>query len=265
MAAINYNFNIANQLDFFILSFLLSIKKGKNNKGMNHFSPKDLAIVVANETLILCAERAIFYPSQNTLFIADAHFGKAATFRARGLPVPQGTTAFNLEQLDILIERTRASEIIFLGDLFHAKEAHAVRNALLSWRENHFKLKLTLIMGNHDHHAGAPDQAYRCKIVSEPYQCGPFQLCHHPQIISENYVIAGHEHPVINLKSKSDRCRLPCFNFGKNLAVLPAFGSFTGGMPVNPNCNALFVCTSNQVLPVNQLARKLIKVCENPA
>jgi DNA ligase-associated metallophosphoesterase len=40
--------------------------------------------------------------------------------------------------------------------------------------------------------------------------------------------IAGHEHPCIGLHGRTDSLRLPCFHFGAAVAVLPAFGAFTG-------------------------------------
>ncbi|CAN5366364.1 hypothetical protein BH10PSE17_BH10PSE17_35830 [soil metagenome] len=46
----------------------------------------------AGERLELLPERAIWWPGERTLLIADVHFGKGAAFRALGVPVPRGTT-----------------------------------------------------------------------------------------------------------------------------------------------------------------------------
>ena len=55
------------------------------------FSPDALAgslgILLAGEPVHLLAQHALWWPAQGTLFIADLHLGKAATFRARGIPV----------------------------------------------------------------------------------------------------------------------------------------------------------------------------------
>ncbi len=37
------------------------------------------------------------------LLIADPHFGKAASFRSRGIAVPVGTTRYDLDRLAELI------------------------------------------------------------------------------------------------------------------------------------------------------------------
>ena len=36
------------------------------------------------------AERALHWPARRTIILSDLHVGKAAVFRARGLPVPTG-------------------------------------------------------------------------------------------------------------------------------------------------------------------------------
>ena len=50
--------------------------------------------------LWLLPQRAVWWPAARTAFVADVHFGKAATFRRAGQPVPHGTTAANLRIAD---------------------------------------------------------------------------------------------------------------------------------------------------------------------
>lgn len=194
-----------------------------------------LTIDVNGHALLLSAERAAFDPLQKSLFIADAHFGKDAVFRARGIPVPVGSTAESLKRLDSLIAAHRPESVVFLGDLLHARESHAdeTLGALGAWRSRHRALRLVLVEGNHDKHAGALPEAFGVELVKEPYRLGPWALCHHPQIADDAYALAGHEHPVYRLATRLDSVRLPCFRFGARSGVLPAFGAFTGGFEVN--------------------------------
>jgi metallophosphoesterase superfamily enzyme len=54
-------------------------------------------------------------------------------------------------------------------------------------------------------------------------------------------VIAGHLHPVLNLRGPGrDHLRLPCFCIEAGLAILPAFGEFTGGWSVRPSGAKLY-------------------------
>lgn len=180
----------------------------------------------------LLADRAAYWRDRRWLVVADAHFGKAATFRARGIPVPQGTTSETLARLSRLIERLRPASIVFLGDLFHDHEAHAAATlaALQSWRTQHAALELVLVEGNHDLAAGAPPAALGIQVESEPWRVGTMAFCHHPQFVPDADTMAGHLHPAIRISGRADdTVRLPCFWLRKGLAILPAFGAFTGG------------------------------------
>src|SRR5690554_3561823 len=72
-------------------------------------------VLVRGQTLTLHPERAVYWERARTLIVADTHFGKAATFRAHGLPVPVGTTTAALQRLDAVLTRTRAERLLFLG------------------------------------------------------------------------------------------------------------------------------------------------------
>ena len=196
-----------------------------------------LCTTICGESLTLLPEKAIFWEAQGMLMVADAHFGKAATFRARGIPVPTGTTAENLAALDAMIERWAPRRIVFLGDFLHAREARALPTmaALLAWRARHAGLELTLVRGNHDEHAGPLPVALGVVVVKEPYTVGPFALRHYPGSDASGYVLAGHLHPAVRLYGPArDSERLPCFWFGATGGVLPAFGAFTGAAVIAP-------------------------------
>lgn len=194
------------------------------------------ATEIAGEQVLLLPEKALYWPRERTLMVADIHFGKAASFRALGVPVPRGTTSENISGLDALLAAYAIRRIIFLGDFLHAKaaQAPATLQAMLQWRERHAELELLLVRGNHDHHAGDPSELLRITMVDEPFECGPFALCHHPDLASEKYVIAGHVHPVYHLNTRRESVRLPCFMLGERRAILPSYGAFTGGHALIP-------------------------------
>lgn len=82
-------------------------------------------VEIAACELWLLADKALYWPEQQLLCIADAHFGKAATYRAMGQPVPAGTTGHNLRRLDALLAAYAVKHLVFLGDFLHAPKAHA--------------------------------------------------------------------------------------------------------------------------------------------
>lgn len=194
------------------------------------------SIQLAGEEVVLCGDHAMVWSARRTLLVADAHFGKAAAFRARGMPVPAGTTANNLARLDALIDAHEVERVVFLGDMFHARESHApvTLAALRAWREQRADLQLLLVEGNHDTNAGAPPADLRIELVGEPYIEGPFAFCHHPKPFMDRYVLAGHLHPAYRLSGRRESLRLPCFWLGEQVGVLPAFGDFTGTSTIAP-------------------------------
>jgi DNA ligase-associated metallophosphoesterase len=209
-----------------------------------------LAVTVAGETVLLLAQKALYWPAEKTLVVADIHFGKAASFRALGVPVPRGTTTENLDALDALVERYGAEHIVFLGDFLHARAAHAgaTQAALLAWRRRTPELRLTLVRGNHDRHAGDPAAALDIALVDEPHTLGPFSLCHHPDLATPGYALAGHVHPAYLLATRFDALRLPCFVVGPGRMILPSFGAFTGGFLVAPALDDAVYVTSGDAV-----------------
>lgn len=192
----------------------------------------------AGETVHLLPECALWWPARQTLFIADLHLGKAASFRALGLPVPSGSTRDNLQRLSLLMERHGARELVFLGDFLHAASGrHAgLFDALTQWRRRHADVAMTLVRGNHDAHAGDPPAQVGITAVDGPVMMGPFAASHIPHDHPTHFVLAGHVHPVVLLTGPGrDRLRLPCFVLAAQHAILPAFGAFTGGYRVPPD------------------------------
>lgn len=197
--------------------------------------PSVCEVVWSDERLHLLPERALWWPAQRTLFIADLHIGKAATYRALGQPVPGGTTQENLARLDTLIDALAPAHLVFLGDFLHAAQARTapVLEALEAWRAAHAALAMTLVRGNHDSRAGDPPASLGIRVVDEPFVLGPFACCHHPQTHPTHFVLAGHLHPTCSLHGRGrDRLRMPCFVSDTYQAILPAFGEFTGGWPM---------------------------------
>ncbi|GAB7129153.1 ligase-associated DNA damage response endonuclease PdeM [Silvimonas sp. JCM 19000] len=190
---------------------------------------------LAGETVWLLPQKALFWPAQKMLLVADVHFGKAAAYRALGQPVPHGTTQANLARLDEMLHVLAADveTLVFLGDFLHARSARhpEVLAALAVWRARWPALRLVLVRGNHDLRAGDPPQSLRVEVVNEPWCVAGLGLCHEPDVVLPDgmYGLCGHVHPAITLHGGArERMRLACFWFGERGGILPAFGEFTG-------------------------------------
>ena len=185
--------------------------------------------------VMLLAERAMYWPERKLLFIADIHFGKAAAYRALGQPVPAGTTLKNLQRLDTLLYKYPTTAIVFLGDFLHAPESHAPTTigVIHEWRKARPETACILIRGNHDKRAGDPPTKLQIEVVNEPFILGPFAFQHSPLTLENYHVVAGHCHPSFRLQGKGhQKITLACFHNMAGLTVLPSFGAFTGGHPI---------------------------------
>ncbi|WEL54506.1 ligase-associated DNA damage response endonuclease PdeM [Pseudomonas kermanshahensis] len=210
-----------------------------------------LAIEHCGETLWLLPDKALYWPARRALLVADVHIGKAASFRALHQPVPRGTTEATLARLDQLLTSHECQMLIILGDFLHAKTARASATLakLQTWRERHAGLRIVLVRGNHDRHAGDPPPALGIEVVEEPWLLAPFALQHEPVAHPQHPVLAGHVHPVFVLQGRArQRLRLPCFLMGDAISLLPAFGEFTGGWRVHPDAeNRVFLAGAGRV------------------
>jgi DNA ligase-associated metallophosphoesterase len=213
-------------------------------------------IAVGGTRLRLLPERAAWLVDHATLLVADAHIGKAVSFRRLGVPVPRGTTSETLARLGTLIERTGARRVVFLGDLLHSARyrAPALLSAVSQWRQRHAAVELMLGRGNHDRHAGDPPADWAIEALAGPLRLDGLPglaLAHHPEPVPGAYVIAGHVHPAVRLGRGIDSLRLPCFHFGAAVGVLPAFGAFTGMHVVRPAPGErVFVVAGDVVRPL---------------
>src|SRR5665213_941984 len=153
-----------------------------------------IEISLRGEQVELHAERAMYWKRKSTLLIADTHWGKAATLRSAGLPIPGGSTSADMARLSALVRRTGASRIVLLGDAIHARAGRAAKTlgAVAEWRALHRELDIVLVRGNHDAHAGDPPAELEIQCADAPVVEEPFVFQHFPAPSALGYVLAGH-------------------------------------------------------------------------
>ncbi|QDT39767.1 ligase-associated DNA damage response endonuclease PdeM [Stratiformator vulcanicus] len=223
-----------------------------------------LPVEVAGELLTLLPDHAVFWNDERALIIADPHWGKEATFRAHGIPIPAGVMRRDLLRLTDCVTKHKAERLIVLGDLMHARTGRdeaATMQEIAEWRKMVPKLECILIRGNHDRSAGDPAPEWGFSVVDEPHRFGPFELRHFPLDASEAaprrsaddpFVLAGHLHPKVKLAATpQETLKLPCFYLGASQFVLPAFSSFVDGGLISPvEGDRVFVVADSQVIEV---------------
>ena len=200
---------------------------------------REFSFELEDEAMVLLGQKALWWRSEGRVFVADLHLGKAASFRAVGVPVPEGSDAYDLERLSEILEETKARHLCVLGDLVHHRDGlgEEVVGAFKSWRGRHPRTEMSFVVGNHDR--GVVDLAARLGIEPgvEREVLGPFVLRHEPEPSVDGYVLAGHVHPCVRVAHRrSGHLRLPCCRIGGRVMTLPAFGSFTGMHRISPSC-----------------------------
>lgn len=174
--------------------------------------------------------------TSRALIVADVHLGKSATFRAKGLPVPEGDNEHDLGRLAALIDRTAATRLVVAGDLIHAPagKTPSTLSAIEAFL-NACPVPVTLVLGNHDRNSGALPADWGIEIVPT-FELDGWHIVHDPtEAPTDRPSIAGHWHPALRIPDgKRTSLRLPCFWLRESCLVLPSFGSFTGGQIVQP-------------------------------
>ncbi len=198
-----------------------------------------MEIILAEEQVKLCYQKAMWLPVHKTLLISDLHLGKINHFRKSGIAVPSKANDKNVEALIDLFNETKPERVVFMGDLFHSfyNDEWEVLKQILK----HFvSCSFELVMGNHDILGLYQYDRLSIKIHERVLTINSMLLSHEPleNIPSGYYNLAGHIHPGIHLRGKGRQSlTLPCFYFGDRQGLLPAFGSFTGLACIKPKKN----------------------------
>ena len=214
--------------------------------------------------VVLLPGRAAFLPATRTLLVADVHLGKAATFRAAGMPVPEGSAQADLARICRLVADTAAARLIVLGDLFHARRGatEQVFAEFATARASFPSTEVLLVAGNHDRSVGSLPASLGIDSLIRTHDEPPFHFVHDPAtLLSETwrqaeFTIGGHLHPTVSIASPAgDRIAERCFVAQAGVLVLPAFGSFTGGHRVEPGPGVrLWIARDDGVVDVTRLA-----------
>lgn len=181
----------------------------------------------------LLPDGAAYVSDCGTLIVADVHLGKSATFRARGLAVPEGDMARDFARLVALVRNCEVRRLVVAGDFFHASAGvtpeleHALANFL-----HEIEVPLVLVEGNHDRKLKSMPLGIRA--VPSLVLAGGVRIVHDPVDVATDHLhLTGHWHPVVHIRDRGKRVlRMPCFLRRGTTVVLPAFGSFTGGAVV---------------------------------
>ena len=208
----------------------------------------------------LRADGALYLPSYQTLVVSDLHFEKGHA-QSAAAQLPRYDTDMTLSRLSKTVDKTNPQRCIFLGDSFHNAEVakrlpeayRVILNDLSKGRS------FVWIAGNHD-----PDlPAFLPGEVCSDFTLNGLYFTH--QITADTRqtsgVISGHYHPKARVNLKLRRISAPCFIEDSKHLIMPAFGTFTGGLNVLNKAiqsvltspQSAYICHAGKIyhLPVN--------------
>ncbi len=182
----------------------------------------------ASQHFLASPTGALHWPAEQALLVADLHLEKASWFARNGQLLPPYDSLATLQALEREVERTGARRLFCLGDSFHDRfgcdrlreEARTLLTSLTS------RLDWVWIVGNHD-----PGFADHCGgRIEQQCEIGGIVLRHEAVEQESRPEMSGHYHPKFRLSLRGRNVSRRCFVAGPTKLILPAFGSFTGGL-----------------------------------
>ncbi|MEE4119291.1 MAG: ligase-associated DNA damage response endonuclease PdeM [Paracoccaceae bacterium] len=217
-----------------------------------------VSLEIAGEALALLPERALWWAAERLLVASDLHLGKSERIARRGgTLVPPYESADTLGRLAALVRAHAPAHVVCLGDSFddlRAAEAlgQAEREGLAELMAGR---RWTWVQGNHD--PGPTDLGGTC---AAELRLGGIVLRHAADPGETAAEISGHFHP----KAGARGVRRPAFVTDGRRLILPAFGTYTGGLDaadpaiarlMGPGARAILTGPTQAVLPLTACRR----------
>ncbi|MGN6208887.1 ligase-associated DNA damage response endonuclease PdeM [Asticcacaulis sp.] len=190
--------------------------------------PSSLEVDFAGQRLVLDAALGLYWSARRMLVVSDLHLEKASFLTQFGSPLAPYDTLDTLNRLEALVSKYRPQSLVMLGDSFH--DRHAWERLETTARQQ-FKAicgavdTCHLVEGNHD--IGLLSESGLTFTDSVTLDGLTFR--HEPDSHAAPQII-GHFHPKLRTSLQGHRLTGKCFAINQNLLIMPAFGSFTGGL-----------------------------------
>jgi len=181
----------------------------------------------ADTTLTALPSGALWWGERGILTVSDLHLGKSDRIARRGgQMLPPFDVHDTLLRLEHDIRHTNASTVICLGDSFDdLAAAESLTEEARFWiKRLQVGRSWIWIEGNHDAGLATLGGTHLVEFTASPL------IFRHIASISAKAEISGHYHPKATLHSKGRAITRRCFLYDKTRVILPAYGTYTGGL-----------------------------------
>ena len=182
---------------------------------------------LAGAQLTALGSGALYWRDQNLLCVSDMHLGKTERRARLGDAIlPPYETHDTLSRLQADLDATSANTVICLGDSFDdARAAQSLREAEKLWITRlQAGRRWVWIEGNHD---PGPVDLGGTHLSELPL---PPLVFRHIARKGQSGEISGHYHPKVTLPVRGRSITRPAFLFDSDRLIMPAFGTYTGGL-----------------------------------
>ena len=199
----------------------------------------DCAFTLGDLTLSPRPSGALWCASESILCVSDLHLGKSERIARRGgVLLPPYETQATLDRLRQEIDSLSPATVIYLGDSFDdlaaAQALDAAHRADLATMMA--GRRWIWIEGNHD--PGMTDLAGEHLT---DVRIGTVHFRHIADTSRQEFEVSGHYHPKASLTLRGRRLSSACFVMDRTRLIMPAFGTYTGGLHVSsPELRRLF-------------------------
>lgn len=169
----------------------------------------------------LLAHRAVYWPAQSAVFIADVHIGRPLSYQQN----PAVVLVSVLARLSQLLDFTQATQLYILGDMFHMRKQYVSEyiDPFMIWRHRYAHVECTLVRGNHERAMGDPPARCGLRCVDPGVKFHDVLLLHEPRQQS-GFAFMGHLHPsTLVAGTRATTVAAACFIWHPHYVVLPAF------------------------------------------
>jgi DNA ligase-associated metallophosphoesterase len=195
--------------------------------------PLSFAFDFCGHEFRLTQGRALYWPAEQALLVADLHLEKASWYASGGQMLPPYDSRETLARLAVAVRETGARRVYTRGDNFHDSagaerlEPHAAGMLDALTRS----LEFVWITGNHDDRLAGEIGG----TLAVELEVAGMVLRHQALAGETRPELSGHFHPRLKVTVRERNIRRPCAvvsadGQGAGRMILPAFGALTGGM-----------------------------------